>query len=344
MKCQQFWTAVTATAVLIGVMAVDARSASADHPDETRIAWSQYNDDFSSAKIVAADPDGSHLRTLTNPGPDSWDIDPVISPDGKRILIERDHPSSVDVVLTDSRGRHERVIDLGCVDPCAGDLSPSWTADGKRIVFTRVIGPFDLVNDSAHVAALYTAKPDGSDVQRLSEPGIDGVGEDARARFAPDGSYLTFVRVRNADLKSAIFRMNADGSHVRQLTPWGINDLPDLSLARKGPTRDLVVFETVDDAPSAVANIATVPATCTSLEDCTSKIVLVTAHAPGTAASFNPSWSPDGRRIAYVEFVAGDETNSPSADIWTVRPDGSGRRQVSKSLRFDFRPNWGPTE
>ena len=28
-------------------------------------------------------------------------------------------------------------------------------------------------------------------------------------------------------------------------------------------------------------------------------------------------------------------------DIWTVRPDGRGRQQVSHSTRFEFRPDWG---
>jgi hypothetical protein len=88
-------------------------------------------------------------------------------------------------------------------------------------------------------------------------------------------------------------------------------------------------------------DIATVPATCTSLAACMSQISYVTSNGAGPQQRFNPSWSPDGRRIACVELVPGDETRPPSGDIWTVRPDGSRRHQVSTSPRVDFRPDWG---
>ena len=76
-------------------------------------------------------------------------------------------------------------------------------SDADRINFTRVMGPFDLVNDSARSAVLWTATLDGTDLQRLSEPGIDGVYEDYFARYSPDGSYIVFTRVRNDALHVA---------------------------------------------------------------------------------------------------------------------------------------------
>lgn len=138
---------------------------------------------------------------------------------------------------------------------------------------------------------------DGTGLRRLSEPGIDGVVEDYNASFAPNGTYLTFVRVRNQDLKVAIFRMAPDGSDVRQLTPWRLGgDLADVLPATSGPTEDLIVFETFGTgAPDGLTqDIATVPATCSSLADCTSKIRFVTNNGTRPRASFNPTWSPDG--------------------------------------------------
>ena len=311
-----------------------------------RIVWTQVLDDkFTTARIVSARPDGSGPRVLTHPGPEQFDINAVVSPGGSRVLLERDCPSGRSVlVMVGAGGRGAHIVPVSCADPCAGVEDPGWTPDGRRIVFTRVIGPFDQVNTSARSAVLYTARPDGSGMRRLSQRGIDGVYEDYHARYDASGKYLIFVRVRNRDIKTAVFRMRRDGSDVRQLTPWGVDaDEPDLSLAVDGPTKNLVAFETFGHGPpeGSQQDIATVPATCHPLAACTGEIRYVTHNGSGPRTSFNPSWSPDGRRIAFTDALF-PQDGPAIGDIWTIRPDGSGRQQVSRSPRFEFRPDWGP--
>lgn len=48
------------------------------------------------------------------------------------------------------------------------------------------------------------------------------------------------------------------------------------------------------------------------------------------------SWSPDGKKIAFVRRVAGN------ADIWTMNADGSGRSQLTVDPAGDVNPNWSP--
>jgi Tol biopolymer transport system component len=334
-------------ALTVVISLATAAPAVAGQAHASRIVWTQVLDDqFTTARIVSARPDGSGVRALTHPGAGVFDINAVISPDGSRVAFERDQSdgsAQIHIVGADGRGAH--AVELGCVDPCAADVDPGWTPSGRRIVFTPVIGPFDQVNGSARSAVLHTANLDGSGVRRLSQPGIDGVFEDYRARFAPGGKYLIFERVRNRDLHVAVFRMRPDGSHVHQLTPWRLDgDVADVSPATYGPTKDLVVFETFGQGPpeGAQQDIATVPATCGSLADCTSKIRYVTRNGAGPATSFNPSWSPDGTRIAFANVLPPPEPDSLAiGDIWTVRPNGSDRHRVSHSPRFEFRPDWG---
>ena len=312
---------------------------------KTRIVWSRIGRPGIGQQLVSARPDGTHLRALTRPSRKTNDIDASISPDGRRIAFERDlnFGETSQIALMRANGGNVHSLDLGCVDPCVSDVTPTWTPAGDRIAFTPVLGPFDQVNDSASSAVLHTARINGSNVRRLSQPGIDGRFEDYHARFSPDGSYIVFIRIRNADLHIAVFRMDADGSNVRRLTPWKLDaDTEDLSLATRGPTKDLIAFETYGmGAPrDKSSNVATVPATCKPVSECRKRIDYVTHHRGGEVWSFNPSWSPNGHRIAYVRFKPGRQT--AVGDIWTTRPDGSRRRAVSKSPLFEYRPDWGP--
>ncbi|MBM2616442.1 PD40 domain-containing protein [Actinoplanes sp. LDG1-06] len=142
--------------------------------------------------------------------------------------------------------------------------------------------------------------------------------------------------LRNEDFATALFRMDLPGRHVRQLTSWSLPvEGPDLSPARSGPTKDLIVFQVARPGSDGL-DIATVPATCRSEADCTSRIRYVT---DGTGRATSPSWSPDGRRIAFSFRTATTDLNG---DVWTMRPDGSDRRRVSTSPTFDYGADWGP--
>ena len=48
-------------------------------------------------------------------------------------------------------------------------------------------------------------------------------------------------------------------------------------------------------------------------------------------ADKNPSWSPDGTRIAYYR----------DGQIWVMNADGSGKKQISSGSGGDH-PDWGP--
>jgi Tol biopolymer transport system component len=350
MRARRLATAITMLLAGVWVMspgvarATPATGNQGDDGNATRIVWSRFVAlDFSAARIVIADAQGRGVRELTHSSNGVVDIDPQLSPDGRLVTFERDLPDGrAQVVLVGSDGRGERVLDLGCVDPCAADVSPTWAPDGRHILFTPVVGPFDQINGSARSAVLWRADLRGGHRERVSPPGIDGAFEDYHATFAP-GGYLVFVRVRNADIMSAAFRMDRAGTHVRRLTPWAVDaDLPFVSPARTGPTRDLVVFETFGHGPpdGTSSAIATVPATCRSESECAEQIRYLTSQHALPVQNFNPGWSPDGRRIVFVRFSS-SASAPPRGDIWSMRWNGEERKPVSRSPLFEFRPSWG---
>lgn len=52
------------------------------------------------------------------------------------------------------------------------------------------------------------------------------------------------------------------------------------------------------------------------------------------------SWSPDGSRLAYS--CPDDFARSPRTRIYTIRPDGTGRRLVPTHVQNAFAPSWSP--
>ncbi|MHB1357350.1 MAG: tetratricopeptide repeat protein [Anaerolineae bacterium] len=53
-------------------------------------------------------------------------------------------------------------------------------------------------------------------------------------------------------------------------------------------------------------------------------------------ASYDPSWSPDGKRIIYVSQDAGSD------DIWSMARDGSDAHNLTPNQDYDKRPSWSP--
>ena len=342
---------VVAALVAAGLTAGVASAPSADaRSSEARtkalrgiLVLDQFVDlDFSASRIVIADADGDNARPLSHPSAGYYDIDADVSPDGARVAYERDAPdgiATIRVVRTDGTGDH--ALDLGCTGHCDSDLSPAWTPDGHHLVFTRVVGPYS--DGNAASAVFWKTNLSGTHITRVSQTGIDGVFEDYYASFAPAG-YMVFVRLRNADFHSAIFRMNLDGSHLIRLTPWSLNaDLADVSQATSGPTKNTVVFETYGHgAPDGVSSaVATVSATCCLHKPRT--IHYLTPQADLPRMSFNPSWSPDSTHIAFTRFRFNETTQRVFGDIWVMRWNGEGKHAVVNSDLFEYRSDWGPS-
>ena len=185
-------------AAVLTLITVTIPPAAATPPGHTgRIVWVRYNPTMDSAALVAGRLNGGRQRQLTHPEPGIRDSEPVRSPDGTRVIFNREFPDGrVRIGIVPVHGGATRFVETGCQDPCFSDQGPGWTPDGNHLTFIRVIGPFDPVTGDAASALQYTERLDGTDLTLLSVP---GAYEDNTVRFSPDGRYMVFTRDQSVD-------------------------------------------------------------------------------------------------------------------------------------------------
>jgi Tol biopolymer transport system component len=128
-----------------------------------------------NAALFVANADGSALRQLT-PFGSAWSHDDGLarwSPDGASILFAGAHGN---LFTVGQDGGHLRQIPLDEGDGRVFAVAPDWAPDGTRIVF-------DLFVRASGAVAIYTSRPDGGDLRRISDEG--GFVDDANWQRLP---------------------------------------------------------------------------------------------------------------------------------------------------------------
>jgi Tol biopolymer transport system component len=138
---------------------------------------------------------------------------PSYSPDGTQIAFRGDldlaEPSGdEEIYVMNADGTDVRQL----TSNADFDSAPSWSPDGKRILFERAPAGTFTPGTEAQEKDIYVMRADGTHVRRLTDsPGLDEGPE-----FSPDGTKIAFSSAR--DGQQEIYVMDADGSNPRRLT------------------------------------------------------------------------------------------------------------------------------
>lgn len=315
--------------------------ASATFPGQNgRIAFRRFlNTEQTWGAVFAINPDGTGERQVTHPSEGYVDRNPDVSPDGRKIVFEREGPTSDEIYVVNADGsgltwlsRHsdEIACDDGPTVVCSG--SPGWSPDGRRIVFKRALGA--VVDDLVETQALFVMDADGSHVRQLTQLKSPHNGEDTDPQWSPDGRRIVFQRwnVRQAQPEggTALWILDLRSGKERRITPWELRagDTPDWS-----PDGKRILFHSNNDGPAdESANLYTIRANGTGLKQ-------LTFETGGTVNYLGSSYSPDGRWITVGRRPA---TGGTAADVYVMRVDGTGIRPVTQTLLYDSYPDWGP--
>jgi TolB protein len=315
------------TLVVLGLApAADATFPGARGP----IVFQRFTDprDDASSQLFRVGPRGGPARRLTAVAGGAFN--PDYSPNGGHIAFERRFLNgSPDAIYTiGADGSHPVRLRSDCagLQQCLGDDSAAWSPSGRRLVFERAFGP--IIRDSATALHLIVAKADGSGEQTIRRfRSLEGGGKEPHdAQWSPNGRLIA-VNILNITAKpknaSAIYVLEPDGSNLRRITPLRLNaGSPDWS-----PDGKRIVFNSSYEGQAAV-EIYTVRPDGSGLRRL--------RREPRDNYSFEPVFSPDGRRVAFVRSVGGGIPH-----IWTMRRDGTHLRQVTDGPFPDVRPDWG---
>ena len=201
----------------------------------------------------------------------------------------------------------------------------------SRTLLMNRLGPSQMV--------LYVANADGSGERPL----FPTSGFDYNASFSADGNWIVFTSERTGSGQADIYRVHPDGSGLERLT-----DDPDVDdQSAISPDGSQLAF--VSTRGSHTANVWILDLKSRRARNLTGGRNL--QAEPGKMNGFfRPSWSPDGKWLAFtsdrnfpftphVEPAPGWE-HPQELGIYVIQPDGAGLKRVTAPGVAAGSPKW----
>jgi hypothetical protein len=298
-----------ALSCLVVILAVTALPASAKvHGPNGRIVFGRYDPTVGDFHAFIINADGSNEKQLL-PGIAEC---PTWSPDGEKVLVcvanakglirpATLEPDGSDFTLLDV---HDPSLNLGCA---------AWSSRGRLACES-----WDDLHPNRPAGIFTVRASDGGGLMRITTNpygGHDRVGD-----YSPDGSRIVFGRENPPTQQIGLFVVNANGSDLHQISAWQ----PDFGTASWSPDGRWILTD------NGQGELYVVRPDGTDLHP-------ISLQVSSGHAAFQPSWSPDGRRIVFSLYLA----STGHVDLFTAKADGSDLQQLTDTPDDEEFANWG---
>ena len=224
---------------------------------------------------------------------------------------ERDGNREIYVMDTDG-GNPRRLTNSHLVD-----WAPSWSPDGRHIVFTGNGRPGDWGARGGDLE-IYLMDTNGSNPRRLT----NNLRQDTNPAWSPDGKHIAYtstidrnqeIYVMDADEGKPLRLTNSGNVHIHNWKPsWSPDGRRIAFTSNRDGNNEIYVMDTDGENQRRLTNSGNV-------------------HIH----NWKPSWSPNGRRIVFASNRDGNWK------IYVMNTDGGQQRNCTKDMHGDD-PSWSP--